>query len=116
MSLKSRIERLEEKTGAADPLIVFFKTFLEANDGSVETEIWRATIASGPAAGTFVDRHGDESFDEFQSRAYQISRGQNDTVPEGVSRTREPKSPTTNPRKALGSHVQRSNEAIEQKE
>ncbi len=75
MSIKCRLEAMEREAGGADPLIVLFRTIFDGKDGSIESEVWSASIASGPYCGTYLERQGDETFDKFRARSYAVSRG-----------------------------------------
>ena len=75
MSIRRRIEAMEREAGGSDPLIVFFKTFLEEKDGGTASEVWSASIVTGPNSGTFLQREDDQTFEDFQARAYAVSQG-----------------------------------------
>lgn len=82
MSIKRRLETMERNTGGSDPLIVFFRTMIEGKDGSVESEIYSASIATGTHSGTYLKRIEGETFEQFQDRARTISIV---GVPEGLA-------------------------------
>ena len=76
MNIKRRLEAMEQKSGGSEYLIVFFRTVFEAKSGGVEGEIWKATIVTGPHAGTFVERQSAETFDQFETRCKAVSQGE----------------------------------------
>ena len=76
MNIKRRLEAMEQKSGGSEYLVVFFRTVFEAKSGGVEGEIWKATIVTGPHAGTFVERQSAETFDQFETRCKAVSQGE----------------------------------------
>ncbi|BDY15013.1 hypothetical protein Sulfitobl28_09830 [Sulfitobacter pontiacus] len=76
MNIKRRLEAMEQKSGGSEYVIVFFRTVFEAKSGGVEGEIWKATIVTGPHAGTFVERQSAETFDQFETRCRAVSQGE----------------------------------------
>jgi len=70
---RKRLEALEQKGGGAEPLIVFFKTFFEGKDGSIESECCSATIVEGLNKGTSLQRDISETFEQFSARAVKVA-------------------------------------------
>lgn len=65
-NIKRRIRTLEEKTGGADPLIVYLNSFVDDPDGSPVCAIYFA----GPNKRLRVDRGKREAEDAFLERVH----------------------------------------------
>ncbi|AZQ69494.1 hypothetical protein EF888_21485 [Silicimonas algicola] len=78
MTIKTRLNAMERASGGTEPLIVFFTTIYENEDGSDGPTSTRATIVTGPARGVFMGRADDESEDQFRIRVSAVADG---TIP-----------------------------------
>lgn len=85
MTIRTRLDAIERKTGGVKPITVFFRTFYEEADGTPADTCISATVATGPAAGVFVNRLGDETEERFTARVTAIANG---TIPRPASEPR----------------------------
>ncbi len=106
MSIKRRLEAMEREAGGPDPLIVFFKTFFEGKDGSVESQIWSASVVDGPYGGTQIKRQGNETFEEFQARCYAVTKGEISTAEQTINAATQAQFSPVISMKSKGSRVE----------
>jgi len=68
MNIGRRLKKLETDNTGEEPLVVLFRTFYEAKDGSIADTIARASIWWGKRGGASVTKLQSETLEEFQTR------------------------------------------------